>query len=340
MPVLSLNPSQGEMTVRPQGRPLVIGLVNNMPDKALASTERQFRDVLARAAGNLPVVLRIFSIAATPRSDVARQHVREYYDDVENLWGTELDGLIVTGNEPRAADLADEPYWPTLTRLVDWTADSGIPSIWSCLAAHAAVRHLDGIDRRTRPEKLSGVFDCAKAADHPLVEHSPAQWCTPHSRRNDLPEEDLRRSGYQVLARAPDAGVDLFTKRLHAVFLFTQGHPEYDREALLREYRRDVGRFLRGMVEPYPEMPCGYFDETAAAALAVFRETALRRRDAALLAEFPFEVARRNLAGPWLTAATRLYSDWLAYVAAEQSLRQAVRPHSAVRAASRVGAYG
>ena len=45
-------------------RPLVIGLVNNMPDAALKTSERQFRELLMRAAGDLQYELQVFSFGA------------------------------------------------------------------------------------------------------------------------------------------------------------------------------------------------------------------------------------------------------------------------------------
>jgi homoserine O-succinyltransferase/O-acetyltransferase len=39
---------------------LEIGLVNNMPDAALRSTERQFRTILTEAAGGAPFRLTLF----------------------------------------------------------------------------------------------------------------------------------------------------------------------------------------------------------------------------------------------------------------------------------------
>ena len=62
------------------------------------------------------------------------------------------------------------------------------------------------------------------------------------------------------------AGVDAFAKQDGSFFLFFQGHPEYEADTLLREYRRDVGRFLGGEREDYPAMPLGYFNDDAAAA--------------------------------------------------------------------------
>ncbi len=315
MAVLSTHPNRGEVSHGDGVRPIIIGLVNNMPDLALASTERQFRELLSKAAGNLPVVLRVFSIGSIPRSDAGRQYARDHAEPVETLWDADLDGLIVTGTEPRAADLTDEPYWPTLARLVDWTVEHAVPSIWSCLAAHAAVHHLDGIRRITRTVKLSGVFECVKTADHPLVSNGPACWRTPHSRYNDLPEQELASRGYEILVRSPVAGADLFIKQFSAPFLFMQGHPEYEADALLREYRRDVSRFLGGISAEYPEMPCDYFGEAASAALLAFRAKALQRREKALIAEFPMDLAQRNLLGSWQAAASHLYASWLSSLA-------------------------
>jgi hypothetical protein len=43
-------------------RPLVIGLVNNMPDAALEATERQFQDLLSAASADCPPLIRCFSL--------------------------------------------------------------------------------------------------------------------------------------------------------------------------------------------------------------------------------------------------------------------------------------
>lgn len=317
--MLSVNPHRRGTSRGDHTGPIVIGLVNNMPDQALASTDRQFGELLTKAAGNLPVLLRTFSISSIPRSAAGRQYTRDRYEPVEHLWGANLDGLIVTGTEPRAADLTDEPYWPTLAGLVDWAVENAVPSIWSCLAAHAAVHRLDGIQRITRTVKLSGVFECVKMIDHPLVSDGPGCWHTPHSRYNDLPEEELAARGYQVLVRSPVAGADLFIKQFGVPVVFMQGHPEYEADVLLREYRRDISRFLAGVSADYPAMPCGYFGETAIAALTAFRAKALQQRKKTLIAEFPMALAQRDLLGSWQTAASRLYANWLSYLAQRKS---------------------
>src|SRR5579864_2571933 len=126
-------------------RGIVVALVNNMPDAALRTTERQFRELLTAASQGRDVRLVLFALPDIARSAAASAHIAAHYRDISELWGSRVDGLIVTGTEPRVPVLDDEPYWPALTRLVGWAENHTGSTIWSCLAAHAAVLHTDGI---------------------------------------------------------------------------------------------------------------------------------------------------------------------------------------------------
>ena len=89
---------------------VVVGLVNNMPDAALESTEAQFSGLLRAAAGSRTVHLRFTSFAELPRAAEARAHIARSYWPLEALLAEAPDGLIVTGTEPHAPRLRDEPY--------------------------------------------------------------------------------------------------------------------------------------------------------------------------------------------------------------------------------------
>jgi homoserine O-succinyltransferase len=244
------------------------------------------------------------------------------YSNLDDLWERHHDGLIVTGTEPRAADLRDEPFWGSLTRVLEWAESHTYSTILSCLAAHAGILHIDGIVRRPLGDKCFGIFECVRASDHPLTAAAPDRLRMPHSRWNEIPEEALLACGYRVLTRSEDAGVDAFVKQRKSLFVFFQGHPEYDERALLREYRRDIGRFLRGERETYPGLPRGYFDVAASDVLAVFRDRALADRRERLLEQFPTRFLEMHLNFTGGSTVARLYHNWLSYLCTEKDKRR------------------
>jgi homoserine O-succinyltransferase len=298
---------------------LEIGLLNNMPDAALQATERQFIDLLAAAAESRLVRLHLFSLPEIARSDAAGARLRAAYSPLEELGRHRLDALIVTGCEPKADSLADEPYWKSLTQVVDWAEHNTISTVWSCLAAHAAVLHLDGIGRHRLAHKSFGVFDCAPVADDPILAGITAPIRVAHSRLYDLREAELAAHGYRVLTRSPEVGVDLFVKRWRSLFVFLQGHPEYDATTLGREYRRDVGRFLKRERPTYPRVPQSYFDPQSEQALEAFAAQARTKRDPALLAQLPDLRIRSSLAAAWGAGAVPIVRNWLTYLAVQRS---------------------
>ena len=300
---------------------LEIGLVNNMPDAALEATERQFLTLLEAAADGMVVRLTLYALPDVPRAAWGRHRVDSLYSGIDALWDRQLDGLIVTGTEPRAPNLMDEPYWGSLTRVLGWAEHHTHSTVWSCLAAHAALLHLDGIGRRALQDKRFGVFECARVSDHPLTAGVPPCLRMPHSRWNDIPEDALASCGYRVLTRSADAGVDAFVRQRNSLFVFFQGHPEYEAPTLLLEYRRDIKRFLRRERETYPPMPRGYFDDDTVAALSAIRERALSDRREKLLAEFPTDIAAGRVTNTWGPAAARVYRNWLLYMCAQKGRR-------------------
>jgi homoserine O-succinyltransferase len=299
-----------------------VGLINNMPDSALIATERQVFGLLNAAAGRLPVRLRFYALPNVPRTDWGRQYMRRFYCDIDDLPDADLDGLIVTGAEPRTPNLADEPYWRPLGQLIDWAQENTVTAVWSCLAVHAAILYLEGIDRHPLVDKCIGIFEQTKMLNHPLMKGVPSRVRIPHSRWNEVREDTLKSRGYSILTKSADAGVDMFVKlRKKSLFVFFQGHPEYEAQSLLGEYRRDVGRFLRREMEAYPTMPKGYFDDQSQQLLANFRKRALSNRCNELLARFPVERVAANLKCTWHSAGTRIYRNWLLYMSARRARR-------------------
>lgn len=314
---LCANPSAG--CLEKASKCLNIGLINNMPDGALEATERQFLSLLNAASDGMSIQLWRYALPGVPRNEFGAHYVSQFYSSVEKLWDTQLDALIVTGREPLTPNLADEPYWESFTAVLDWARDNTYSTVWSCLAAHAATLYLDGIHRIRSDHKHFGVFDCTRVSDHPLAAKTPSRFCLPHSRWNSLPEDELTASGYSVLTRAADAGVDTFIKHYKSMFVFFQGHPEYESNALLLEYRRDVGRYLRGETNTYPLMPQNYFDDDTVIALADLEKEATTSPREELHAEVSGVLEKLTIENTWHATAVCIYRNWLQYICEQKS---------------------
>ncbi|HVH72011.1 MAG TPA: homoserine O-succinyltransferase [Candidatus Dormibacteraeota bacterium] len=297
-----------------------IALVNNMPDPALEDTESQFFELLEISAGYLPVRVKLYSLPKIPRGERGKEHLRKFYWDLDDLWNSRFDGIIVTGTEPQHADLREEPYWSAMVDVFAWAEEHTPSAVLSCLAAHAGVLDADGIPRYRKPDKQFGVFDERKVHDHLLTTGTSEPMRFPHSRWNEVREDALTACGYTVLTRSAEAGVNLFIKkRKKSLFVYFQGHPEYAAGTLSKEYRRDVKRFLRHERETYPNLPHQYFDAEATKLLNQFRERAIADRQEELMTQFPEAVMINRSESPWQSPAICVYRNWLQYVVSKRS---------------------
>jgi homoserine O-succinyltransferase/O-acetyltransferase len=314
---------------------LRVALINNMPDPALEDTEMQFMQLLDDASGGVPVTLKLYSLPGVPRGERGVNHLSNFYYGIEELWHSGVDAIIVTGTEPRQPNLRQEPYWCELADVFDWAAHNTASAILSCLAAHAAALHGDGIPRQPLADKRFGVFDSAAVCDHPIMRRlrgSTMQRSTkfPHSRWNEVREDALAACGYSILTLSDLAGVDLFVKeRENSLFVCFQGHPEYAAHTLLKEYRRDIKRFLRRERETYPTMPYGYFDASSAVLLNNFQQIAVADRNEERMASFPEAAVSAAMRHTWKSSAIEIYRNWLQYVLAKKT---AVRAFAVVAA--------
>ena len=301
----------------PEPNTLHIGLLNNMADSALASTERQFFRLFGAALTNQRVCWHFFSLRNVARGETGSLHlIHNNYGSAADLYNTPLDVLIVTGAEPRQSDLRQEAYWSELATVFDWIDREGPPAVFSCLAAHAAILHYDGVERSRLPHKRCGLFDHIVTPQHPYTASLPKRVAVAHSRWNEVPADVLSDAGYEILTYASEAGADLFTKRRRNRLLFLQGHPEYDEDALPREYRRDVRRYLSGASDSYPDRPLYCFTPKETRALVRFRERALRERNERLIDEFPVVYGRR-LSQPAPMAP--VFGSWLQQIGQPRS---------------------
>ena len=299
----------------PEAQAVRIALINNMPDAALEDTEVQFFDLLSAAAGDTPISLKLYSLPELPRSNAGQQHLSDFYFGIQDLLNSRFDGAIMTGTEPRQPDLRNEPYWPALTEVLDWAEHNTASTVLSCLAAHAGVLYSDGIPRHRLADKQFGVFEYKKIRDHWLTDGVGDPMQIPHSRWNEVQAHELTSCRYEILTQSTEAGVDLFVKeKKDSLFVHFQGHPEYGTRTLLKEYRRDIKRFLRKERETYPTMPHRYFGAAATKILSDFKENVISNPHEELMPSFPEAAVADAMRITWQNSGATVYRNWLQYV--------------------------
>ena len=309
---------QSSTLERPRSDFLHIGLVNNIGDAAMNAAEHQFLTLLEAAAGEMMVHVTLYALPEVERKPTGQRRVGSFYRSIEQLWEQPPeqypDGLIVTGREPLKPDLREEAYWPSLTRVLAWTQENARSAVWSCLAAHAAMLALDGVERMRSPQKQFGILTCERAASHALLAGAPARMHVPHSRWNGVSASQLVAKGYQVLTRASDGSVDTIVKQDAGLFVFFQGHPEYESNTLMVEYRRDVTRYLKGEMETYPLLPLNYFEAETERSLQEIEARARISPEENLLSEVNTLLDSAWIHNTWRSTAILIYRNWLKHL--------------------------
>lgn len=291
--------------------------VNNMPDGAFDSTERQFSELLVAASKDNIIDVRRYAVAGVPRSERTAPRIAREYEDIAAIRDNPPDLLIVTGSNPLELHIEDEPYWDDLTGLLSWASENVSSMVLSCLSAHAALSIFDGIDRLHLAHKCTGVFAQQVDDTHPLGTGIAHEIFLPHSRTNTVALDALLEAGYQVPISSDEVGWSVATREINgAQMVLIQGHPEYDPSSLLREYHRDVSRYARHERDDLPCLPYHCVaPEDWAQLEQLHEEVTGGQRDPALVEQYPFDVVGERAPWTWKEMANQLYANWLASVA-------------------------
>jgi homoserine O-succinyltransferase len=295
-------------------------LVNNMPDGAFEATERQFLGLLEEGSGSRLIEVRRYTMAGVPRGEQAAARIGELYLPLTDLYLDPPDLLIVTGSNPIEARIQDELYWDDLAELLSWSRKHVRSTLLSCLSAHAALTIFDEVPRIRLPTKCTGVFSQQVAMNQPLAAGIDSEILLPHSRWSSVSQDALERAGYEIVVTSETTGWGVATREEDGrQLVLIQAHPEYDPSSLLREYRRDAGRFARRERDDLPYLPyhCVAPDDWMSLE-RMHREITDGDRDPHLVDDYPFDEAGARAPWPWRSMATRLYANWLSSVDAEE----------------------
>ena len=297
-------------------RELHIGFLNMMPDAALEATERQF----IRLVGNCNRIAQFyvypFSLPGLPRSEKTLDYIEQYYCKFEDLQEQGLDALMITGANVANPDLSQEPFWEPLMEVVRWADQNVASTLCSCLATHALLKYLHGIERQPLPRKRWGVYSHKiSSPGHPLLRGINTRFDVPHSRYNEISRQQLEQAGLTVLAESVEGGVHMAVSPDQFRMIYFQGHPEYDRNSLLKEYKREVVRYLVGELQTPPPFPESYFSADAEMIAGKFIETANQSQaQGQSLPALLEEQLEPMLDNTWGDTAKALVNNWLGLV--------------------------
>lgn len=297
-------------------RELHVGLLNMMPDAALQVTERQFMRLIGSSNQIVQLYVHPFTVPGLPRGEAAAAYIDEHYESFENLRAAGLDALIVSGANVSNPHLDAEPFWEPLREIIEWASENVVSVLCSCLATHALAQHFHGIWRRPLQSKRWGVFPHRTVTpEHPLLHGTNTRFDVPHSRWNELTSAQLEQAGIQVLIESVDGDFHMGVSSDGFRMVYLQGHPEYDTISLLKEYEREVTRFLAGEQVAIPPHPEHYLSDRAARLAHDHLEQAIAARDAGSTPPpFPEREIAPLLDNTWADTAKAVFNNWLGLI--------------------------
>jgi homoserine O-succinyltransferase len=296
-------------------RALHIGLLNMMPDAVFQVTEQQFMRLVGASNQIAQFYVHCFTVPGLPRSDATQAYIAGHYQDMGSIYEQGLDALIITGANVANPRLDQEPFYQPLTDVIGWASENVTSVLCSCLATHALMKFLHGIDRRPLPRKQWGVYSHRVVdPEHPLLHGINTRFDVPHSRYNAITREQFADAGLSILIESAEAGVHAAVSEDKFRRVYFQGHPEYDANSLLKEYKREVLRYFSGErdLPPFPEH---YVPEGARTVIARYLEEAHAAHAAhAVLPEFPEAHVVPFLENTWGDTARAIFDNWLGLV--------------------------
>jgi len=90
---------------------------------------------------------------------------------------------------------------------------------------------------------------------HPLVSGVNTRFDVPHSRFNEVHRDQFEAANLKILVESEESGVHLAVSEDGFRIVFFQGHPEYDSISLLKEYKREIGRYIHAETHDYNQNP-------------------------------------------------------------------------------------
>ena len=283
-------------------RPARIGLINLMPAATMEVTELQWLRYMSNTAVQIDPVLIKFDKDFRERAGASRANILTRYIPFSEAKKNGLDGLIITGGNLELAnvqkgeqkiglDFIEFKFYDQLRDIISWARSNVYSTIYSCIASHFALDQLFEMKRNIMPQKLFGVFDheVHDTLSSPFTKGIDDIIRAPHARWGSVDISEFVNKDIEVLASCKTAGWLIAQSRnsLGGHDMFLQGHPEYDRYDLHREFQRDWA------IGEAKSIPHGYY----------------RNDNPASLSQLTWANDARALHSNWIAAIYRHFSS-------------------------------
>ena len=258
-------------------RPLRVLILNLMPTKIVTETQ------LLRKLSNTPLQIQVelLHTASYVGRHTDEAHLDSFYTTFDAIRDQKYDGMIITGAPVENLEFEQVDYWQELCDIMAWSKTHVHSTLHICWGAQAGLFYHYGVSKHALDKKLFGVFPHrVLKPNSPLFRGFDDEFFAPHSRYTEVWAQDVEQvPQLELLALSDQAGV-FAVKSRDSRQLFITGHPEYDRDTLALEYRRDVDK---GLDIAVPEH------------------------------YFPGDDPTRPPVVRWRSAAQLLYTNWLNY---------------------------
>lgn len=276
-------------------RPLRVGIINYMPDAAFIDTEKDFLRPLIEASGSHQFETIFFSPNTINRSEKTTEYILSHYTELTRVTLSQCDILIHTGandlkEKGEGIDFTKSALAKEILNNYERAEESGVTTqIASCLSSQVIAHNKynipisSSINKNAKREKITGVFP------HEVTEEGENNYITKnlidefnvvYSRNHRLSTEHIKAhprltSLIEGLPIDEDSPIEThFFIDPKTLFFGFQGHPEYQKHAIYKEFLRDVGLYFKtpDIHENFPTIPPHYFSSTGREKVRVFQQ--------------------------------------------------------------------
>ena len=220
-------------------RPINIAILNLMPLKE--DTELQILRMLSNTPLQVDVIF--VNVSSHESKNTSTSHLNKFYIPFKDIKKQKFDGFIITGAPLEKMDFEEVEYWDELKEIMDWTETNVTSTLHLCWAAQAGLYYHYDIHKHFLDKKMFGIFEHkVLKRREPLMRGFDDVFLAPHSRHTGIDDEKIAKDDrLTVLAESELAG-SFIVMAEKGKKIFVTGHPEYDRDTLDKEYKRDLSK--------------------------------------------------------------------------------------------------